>query len=64
MSMAEVAAKLWNRGANVAALTHPLPCILFGLVLTATLRLRGAGWDGDSLVSIAQFAKLIRVFTL
>jgi hypothetical protein len=46
-------------GIAVALKQHLLPALLAALSLTVAVTIRGAGWDGDSIVNIAQFEKLI-----
>jgi len=46
-------------GIAVALKQQLLPALLVAILLTVAVTIRGAGWDGDSVVSIAQFEKLI-----
>src|SRR5262245_50933744 len=41
------------------ALHNVLPVLLVGICLNVALLIRGVGWDGDSIINIAQFEKLL-----
>ena len=48
-----------EHGIAVALTQCLLPALLAAISLTVAVAIRGAGWDGDSVVNIAQFEKLI-----
>src|SRR5262249_10906364 len=48
-----------KRAVAVALERHLLPMLLAAMFLIVALLIRGTGWDGDSIVNIAQFEKLI-----
>jgi hypothetical protein len=52
--MTNTVQKLW-----MTARHRLVPPVLLTVCLIVVLMLRGMGWDGDSIVNIAQFEKLI-----